>query len=192
MPTWNYFSAVVLCFNKAQCMPTDRKPGFQEAKNYHEKLTQIDIAILELVDEASRPMSSGGFNPDHFNSASIALHWRKVRNTSVLLPSLINITQNLRFYDDHPLPQDPPGPFIPGGERLVRLLRHRNAIDRLIRDYDAKNISCKEEICDTIDQFSHYIKDEILNADRLIIENASALATVLADLSTKLGGRNVR
>jgi hypothetical protein len=161
---------------------------FAEAKSYHEKLTQIDLAMSELLEAASLPTRKGGFDHDAFNRDHIFPGWRRIRDIREFLPSLIHLMQTCRQIADNPLSLGEAGEPTGGPRDFQLFVIYRNEMDGLIRSYDPRSTVDKERICDKLDEFSHHLRHQILVADTMIIENATNLADALSELRHRLSG----
>ncbi len=158
---------------------------FLEAKTYHEKLTQIDLAMGELMELVASPLRRGGFDHDAFDREKIFSGWRRIRDVKEFLPSLLYFLASVRKLSSEPLLLESAN--VAGGPKEFQLfVIYRNSIDGAIRSYDPKTPVCKEDICDKIDQFSHHVRHQMLSADGMIIANATALGEALRDLRKRL------
>jgi hypothetical protein len=155
---------------------------FYEAKSYHEKLTQIDLAMSPLLEASSAPTRRGGFDPDEFDRDIIFDAWRRIRDIKEFLPSLFQFLQTATGIAAEALKIDTVGNPIGGPQEFQLFVVYKNEVDSLIRKYDPRSSEVKEEICDRIDQFIHHLRHQILQADSIIIENAMTLASTLDKL----------
>jgi len=156
---------------------------FIEAKDYHEKLTVLDLGMRELVDAASSPRIEGGFNVDRFDMQKIVVDWSKI-SKSFIRP-ILGFFQYADFFSDKKLERDG-NKVIDGPVCAITLINIQLKLDELVVNYDARDYQIKCEICDTIDELENHVKDEIFRADKIIIDRATEMAEFLSLLKLRL------
>ncbi|MEQ8391546.1 MAG: hypothetical protein RIB30_11190, partial [Thalassospira sp.] len=155
-----------------------------EAKEYHEKIQNLDGTLDELDSLCEKPFSEGRFNPDAFDYRNIRLAWRKVRSST--MQSVITVLQHQRHYASQVLAYSEDRKEVLSGEAFaVKFCELKRDIDDLLHDWSGSEED-KKKMCSLVGVLADHTRAQLEEADTQLIMHATKMADTLSSFAPEV------
>jgi hypothetical protein len=160
---------------------------FTEAKELHQNLQNVDVALEQCDELYVRATALGGFDPQAYPLGEVRRCWNSANTRA--LNRLVASFESMRYVKKTALVEVGEGRWrrIPQwGEETVQFKRRIDAVFAEVDRHPSPSADQKREAADALNALVHHIKRQMILADCEIRDQAIAISNVLADVARDL------